>query len=266
MIAPAFRSRFKKPDLLFGVFVKMPDLMVVETLAEAGVDFIVFDQEHAPFDRRALDTLLFAARALDLPALVRVPNTDATTILAALDSGATGVLLPHIVDAADARRAADACRYGSGRGYSGAVRSTRNRGALAAAIKAVDREIIVVAQIEDAVAIDKADEIAASAGIDALFIGRGDLAVSLRAESAGAPEVWSATETIARGADRHRKPLWAFASNWSEADQLVAIGAQAIILGSDQSHLKSSAAALVAEAAARNQRLMQKTDKKDRGE
>lgn len=233
---------------MFGVFVKIPDISIIETLAESHIDFIVLDEEHAPFDRRLLDTLLFAARSLGLPALVRVRDSRASTILAALDGGAAGILLPHIDSVECARRAANACRYRTGRGYSGAVRSTRNRGDLSSAIEAVDSEITVVAQIEDAPAVDLSAEIAACSGIDALFIGRGDLAVSLGAARSDAPEVWAAAETIADGAARHGKTVWAFAADWQEADRLVDLGARVIILGSDQSHLKAAASRLVVEA------------------
>jgi staphyloferrin B biosynthesis citrate synthase len=238
-------------DALFGIFVKIPDISVIEVLAESKLDFAVLDQEHAPLDRRSLDTLLFAARALGLPALVRVPNAEASTILAALDGGAAGILLPHIADADNARRAADACRYATGRGYSGAVRSTRGRGDMARAVAAADEAVTVVAQIEDAQAVGRSSAIAACPGIDALFIGRGDLAVSIGASASDAPEVWDAARTIAEAAAASRKALWAFAAGWQEADQLIALGARAIIFGSDQSHLKAGVSALVAEAKGR---------------
>lgn len=239
---------------MFGIFVKIPNIAVIEAVSESRLDFVVLDQEHAPFDRRSLDTLLFAARSLGLPAFVRVGNAQASTLLAALDGGAAGILLPHIDSAEAARRAADACRYETGRGYSGAVRSTRNRGDLSSAIKAVDSEITVIAQIEDEPAIDRSDEIAACNGIDGLFIGRGDLAVSMRATSSEAPEVWTAARAIADAAARHHKSIWAFAADWREADRLLDLGAQTIIVGSDQSLLKAGASALVAEARRKSRR------------
>jgi 2-keto-3-deoxy-L-rhamnonate aldolase RhmA len=250
-----FRSRIKNFDAVFGIFIKIPDISVIEVVAGSGLDFVVLDQEHAPLDRGALDALLFAAHSLDVPALVRVPNTDASTILAALDSGAVGILLPHVLNAGTAQRAAGACRYESGRGYSGAARSTRGRGVLADAIRAVDDEVVVVAQIEDASAIGSASDIAACKGIDALFIGRGDLAVSLHAAGSDAPEVWAAAQAIARAAAAHRKGLWGFAVDWDEAERLLELGGQAVVVGSDQSHLKGSVVSLVAEGRRAVQRL-----------
>jgi 2-keto-3-deoxy-L-rhamnonate aldolase RhmA len=189
-----------------------------------------------------------------------VCNSEASTLLAALDGGAAGVLLPHIDSAAVARRAADACRYQTGRGYSGVVRSTRNRGDLSSAIEAVDSETTVIAQIEDATAIDLSAEIAACDGIDALFIGRGDLAVSLGAARSDAPEVWDAARTIADAAARHDKAIWAFAANWGEADRLLDLGARTIIFGSDQSLLKAGALQLVAEAKRRSRQSIPQTE------
>jgi len=237
----------------FGVFVKTPDIGIIEILSESIIDFIVLDQEHAPLDRRSLDVLLFAARSLGLPALVRVPDSEASTALAALDGGAAGILFPHVVSADGAKRAAGACRYASGRGYSGAVRSARGRGDLWRAIEAADNAITVVVQIEDEPAIARAAEIAACDGVDGLFIGRGDLAVALHAASSDAPEVWAAARTIADAAALHQKAIWAFAANWQEADRLLELGARTIIVGSDQSLLKAGAMALAAEAKRRTQ-------------
>ncbi|RIA37100.1 2-keto-3-deoxy-L-rhamnonate aldolase RhmA [Hephaestia caeni] len=250
-----FRSKFQGGDLTIGTFVKIGDLSVIEMLTDSAIDFVVLDQEHAPLDRRSLDILLFAARSRGLPALVRVPTSEPSVILAALDGGAAGILLPHVGDAATARRAAAACRYRAGRGYSGAVRSTRNRGAMREAIAAVDREIVVIAQIEDAAAVDRAAEIAACEGIDGLFIGRGDLAVSMRAASSDAPEIWMAARSIAAAARQHGKAICAFAAGWPEADRLIDLGARAIVLGSDQSYLKAKASQIVTEAALRCERL-----------
>ena len=94
----------------------------------------------------------------------------------------------------------------------------------------------------------KLDTFGVCDGIDALFIGRGDLAVSMQAAGSDAPEVWAAARTIAQGAAAHDKTSWAFAAGWGEADRLLGLGVRTIIIGSDQSHLKAGASTLAAQA------------------
>ena len=109
---------------LIGTFLKTPTSHATEIIGEVGFDFVVIDQEHSPFDRMATDIALLAARALGIPALVRVPEPDA--ILSVLDCGAAGVLVPHVSSAAYAHKIAAACRYRSGkRGFATSTRAGR---------------------------------------------------------------------------------------------------------------------------------------------
>src|SRR5215472_7585724 len=114
-----FRQRLAAGQHLVGTFIKTPTTHATEILGALGFDFIVIDDEHAPFDRIAIDTLLLAARAVGTAGLVRVASSDASYLLSVLDCGATGVLVPHVASAAKAREVAAACRYRGKRGYSG---------------------------------------------------------------------------------------------------------------------------------------------------
>ena len=90
------RDRMLRREILAGTFLKTPAHEMVELLARSGLDFVAIDAEHAPFDRGRLDACLAMARALNFPVLVRVPEGSAAAILIALDSGATGVIVPHV--------------------------------------------------------------------------------------------------------------------------------------------------------------------------
>ena len=95
--APAsFRARFLAGDLLLGAFIKTPTPHATEILGGVGFDFVVIDEEHAPFDRVTIDTVLLAARASQTAGLVRVAEPTPARLLAALDDGAAGVLAPHV--------------------------------------------------------------------------------------------------------------------------------------------------------------------------
>ena len=108
--------------MLLGTFVKTPGPHNTEALGTAGLDFVVIDEEHAPFDRGSIDLALLGARAGGIAGLVRV--SDAGHLLAALDDGATGVLIPHVDSPQRAAEVVSLCRYrGGSRGFSNTTRA-----------------------------------------------------------------------------------------------------------------------------------------------
>lgn len=241
-ITSSLRQRLNAGEHLVGTFLKTPTSHATEIIGELGFDFVVIDQEHAPFDRMSTDVALLAARALNVPALVRVSGPDA--ILSVLDCGATGVLVPHVATAAYAKEVAALCRYRSGR--RGFATSTR-AGAYTAApmwrhIEASDANVVVVAQIEDPEALDAVDAIAAVDGVDALFIGRGDLTAAFGDESKDPPKVREAVERISEASRKARKPISVYVGNEVEAAWLKSLGASMFVLSSDQGFLRQGAA------------------------
>lgn len=242
-----FRQRLRGGERLLGTFVKTPHPAIVEVLGHAPLDCVCLDAEHAPFDRGDLDLGLLAARAADLPSLVRVSRSEPAELLNALDLGATGVLVPHVSSAAAARAIAAACRYGgaAGRGYAGSTRAaaygTRR---MADNLARGNAEVALVAQIEDAAALGEIDAIAAIDGIDCLFVGRMDLTVSLGAPSPEDPVVVDAVRTICAAARRHGRAVGMFTATTEEAARWFEAGATLFLLASDQQWVLQGARAL----------------------
>lgn len=241
-----FRERLRRHERLLGTFLKTPHPAIVELLGLSEVDCLCIDAEHAPFDRGVLDSSILAAIAGNLPSLVRVSRADPSEILNALDLGATGVVLPHIATVASATAAAMSCRYGpGGRGYAGSTRAAAyTTRSLADNIGRANSEVTVVAQIEDAEALSDIDAIAAVEGIDALFIGRMDLTVSLGASSPNDPVVVSAVTAICTAARRAGRAVGMFSSTVQEAHRWFDAGASLFLLGSDQQFILDGAKAL----------------------
>ncbi|NWG23429.1 MAG: aldolase, partial [Pseudorhodoplanes sp.] len=119
-----FRRRFLGREQLVGTFIKTPTTHTIEIIGSLGFDFIVIDEEHAPFDRVTIDAGLLAARAVGTAGIVRVAEPTPAKLLAVLDDGATGVLVPHVSSPAKARDIVAACRYRGGRrGFSNSPRA-----------------------------------------------------------------------------------------------------------------------------------------------
>ena len=245
----SFRQRLMTGEKLSGSFIKTPSGHATEIFGDLGYDFVVIDEEHAPFDRQAIDQALVSARAAHIAALVRVASASPSNLLSVLDAGAVGVLVPHVSSAQKAADVAAYCRYKGGkRGFSNSPRGGRYGGlSLQQQVEHADGMTTVVAQIEDPEALDQIDAIAAVDGIDALFIGRGDLAVAMGATSPDAPEIRAAAERISTAGRRAGKPVMVFVGSNKDALAMREIGASAFIFSSDQGLMRQAAGRALAE-------------------
>lgn len=239
--ASSFRRRLQRGDPLLGTFIKSPGVQAIEILGNVGLDFVVIDAEHAPWDRSEIDLALLAARASGIDALVRVENMS--TMLTALDSGATGVLVPHVSSPQIAQDVVDACRYRPGRrGFSNSTRAgCYGRLGLSAHMKASDSHTTVIAMLEDPQAIDCIEDIVAVEGIDAFFLGRGDLTVALGEVSVDAAAVRTAIARFVTAVTHVNKTLCAFVNSSTEITPLRQLGVTSFIVSSEQGLLRQAA-------------------------
>ncbi|MFK7869175.1 MAG: HpcH/HpaI aldolase/citrate lyase family protein [Roseobacter sp.] len=238
-MAATFKSRLPGTDILVGTFLKTPAHEVIEVMAKSRLDFVCLDAEHAPFDRARMDACLAVARALSVPTLVRVPSGDPSEILKVLDSGATGIVVPHVDTVEKARRVAKAARFGhGGRGYAGSTRwagyATRP---MAEVLQQSRDETVVFAQIEEPEGVDAAADIAAVEGIDGLFVGPADLAVCLGKTDASAPEVMEAMRRTGEAAAKVGKRLMTFAGSSAAGPALHAVGVTMFFVASEHAFM-----------------------------
>ena len=249
----SFKRRLASGDPLVGTWLKTPSAIVTEVLAGTALDLLCIDAEHAPFDRAAIDACVLAARGQGMPVLVRPATGAAHHTLQALDAGADGVLVPHVRSAREAASVVASAHYGpGGRGYAGSTRAAGyTRRTMAQHVAAAEAETVVIAQIEDAEALDAIDAIVGTPGLDALFIGRADLAVSLGLRSAAAPEVVAAAECIAAAARKAGRIVGTFLSDLDEVPFWRDRGISLFLLESDQVFLMAGAASLMARCKAR---------------
>lgn len=241
------RERLARRDSLLGTFIKTPGVQAIEVIGDVGLDFVVIDAEHAPWDRNAIDLALLAARASGIDALVRVEST--ATILTALDCGATGVMVPHVSSAKVAREVVDACRYRPGRrGFTNSSRAGHyGRLGLGAHIAENDTRTTIIAMLEDPEALDQIEDIVAVQGIDAFFLGRGDLTVALGESKTDAEPVKAAIARIVSAVTAANKPLCAFVNSSAEIPALRALGINTFIISSEQGLLRQAASAELAK-------------------
>jgi 2-keto-3-deoxy-L-rhamnonate aldolase RhmA len=242
-------SHMAPTEIQVGTFVKTLSPHVVEVIGTTSLDFVVIDAEHAPFDRAMLDLMVLAGKAARIPVFVRIPSIDPAIVLSTLDIGATGLLVPHVDSAAQARELVAMARYqGGARGYSGGPRFAGYGSLGMKEALRIGDEALVICQIESAQAVDEADAIAAVPGVAGLFVGRADLALSMGLADSRAPEVQQATRTALRAANAHGKLAGMHILSNAERDQFVQEGANWFVASSDQGLLRQAVQAIAQPA------------------
>ena len=226
-----------------GCALVFPSAELIELLGVAGFDFVYLDGEHGLFGPESIDAMCRAADAADLTVMARVPQLDPAVINTYLDRGVLGVLGPHIDTADQARGLVDACRFapegnrswggGRGTGYSDTTLMSADAGGKPGYMAALNREMLVMAQIETVTAIENLDSILEVKGIDAFTFGPHDLAQSMGLP--GLPDhpdvVEAMRQTVERVHARDRKMV---------SDMQVQTAAPALILKAARQFLEEN--------------------------
>jgi 2-keto-3-deoxy-L-rhamnonate aldolase RhmA len=237
-----FKQRLSSGERLIGTFLKTPSPVAAEVLTYSSLDVFCIDTEHAPFGRLELDLCIAAFRAADRPSLVRIGDDSAREIRNALDSGATGILVPHVTDAVQAAAIVKTAHFGEGgRGYAGSNRAANFTGKrMPDHIADSAKQTAVIVQIEDLAALENVAEIAAVDGIDAIFVGRIDLAVAM-GESPMNSEVIETVRRICSEAASVDTAVGMFTPDNSEIPDWIDRGCSFYLLSSDQSMMLDGA-------------------------
>ncbi len=247
----SLRTRMLRGDILSGTFVKTPSHDIIEIMALSGLDYITIDAEHAPYDRGRLDACLAVANALNFPTLVRVPSGERHEILKVLDSGATGVVVPHVDTVEKAKEVAQWSRFGhGGRGYAGSTRwagfTTRKMPEL---LQKSQDDTVVVVQIEEPEGVDDCENIAAVEGVDALFVGPADLAVCYGVTDINDKLVRDAIAKVGVATKANNKCCITFAPDTSTAAALNKLGVTMFHIASEHGFAMAGARHTASELA-----------------
>lgn len=242
----SLKARLRSRELLIGTFQKTPSSMVCEVLGQSELDVICLDAEHSPFDRRDINDCILGLKAVGKSSLVRIPANRPEHILNALDCGADGVLVPHVVTGEDAEALAAHAHFGAGRGYAGSTRAAGYGARSMADHKRLSaQETVTIAQIEDAEALDHLAAMFAVGAIDAFFVGRADLSVSLGCEGPDDPSVIEAVEMVCRKGQEAGVNIGMFTGNLDEIPKWRAMGARLFLLGSDHGFMLAGAKSML---------------------
>ncbi len=155
---------------------------VANLLAEAGLDFLLIDMEHGPYDLETASEIIRMARQVGITPLVRIAELTKGTVGRLLDAGAQGLMLPSVEQAETASAFVDYCKYPprGKRGMTTGVGNTDFKWVNTAEyIDFINDEILVIVQIESSRGVNNLDSLLQVPGVDVFFIGPEDLSISL---------------------------------------------------------------------------------------
>lgn len=222
--------------------INLTDPKVCEIAALSGFDCVWTDQEHIGQDWSALAASVWATKAHDTDILVRVPRGAYNNYIKPLELDATGIMVPHVMNLADAREIVHHTRFHpvgrraiDGGNADGGYTGVDFNEYLAQA----NEQRFVILQIEDPEPLEDLDAIAALPGYDMLFFGPGDFSQGI-----GAPGIWDhpvLIETrirVAAAAKKHGK-FAGTVGGPGNLDELKAMGYRFISIGADVVGLKN---------------------------
>ncbi|GEB48093.1 MULTISPECIES: HpcH/HpaI aldolase family protein [Streptomyces] len=203
------------PPPRLGLWASFLGPFALEALRGTGLDWLGLDLQHGALEPADVPGLLRVADACALPVLVRLPSHDAALLARVLDAGPAGVIVPAVESAEQAAALVRAARLPPhGRRSTGLTRAALTRG------ERTPPEPLLLPMVETADGLRNADAIAATTGIDGLFVGPYDLALSLGSTAADAPEVVTAVREALTAAHRNGRAGGLFAGSTALTRQL----------------------------------------------
>jgi 4-hydroxy-2-oxoheptanedioate aldolase len=242
------RDIWARGGTTLGAIVTAPSIPTVQTMARSGLDWIIIDMEHGAIDLSAAHAMIAATSGTPLVPLVRVAERAAWHAKAPLDFGAMGICFPMTTRREDAEAAVRAVRYPPlGERFWGPFYAPpRWNLSMREYLDRANDEVLAIGTIEHVDALTSIADVCATPGLDLAFIGPGDLATSMGLK--GRPDHPSVQDTIRQlEAAIAASPvlLGGVATTTEQANQMIARGYRALVVGFDWSLLQRGIASVI---------------------
>ena len=202
------KSRLSRSELTIGSWITLGHPSIAEIMAAAGFDWLVLDMEHSVLELSEVQSIIQVLDGKQCPAIVRLTSNHPDQIKRVMDAGATGIMVPMIKSAADARAAVDGMYYPPrGQRGVGLARAQGYGASFQAYRQWLEENAVIVVMIEHVQAVEAIDSILATPGIDAYIIGPYDLSGSMgRPGDLNHPDVQAAIARVMEAGHRASKP------------------------------------------------------------
>lgn len=235
-----------------GTWLSLGSVVAARFLARVGFPWLTVDMEHTHTDIQTAALMFGAIADAGCVPLCRVPASRHEYIKSVLDCGAMGIVVPMVMDAAEARAIVAAAKYPprGNRSVGGGLHAVNYGTTAESYFLNADDEVLVVIQTEHIAAVEIADEIYSVPGIDAIFVGPNDLAASLRKPDGTPPGKQLVEDTLTRireASARNQVPCGLHVYGAAEAQRRIDEGWQLIAVGSELRLMLEGAGAVVTQ-------------------
>jgi 4-hydroxy-2-oxoheptanedioate aldolase len=234
------RAKWNQGQATFGLWAGIDSSLTAELAAGAGYDYVCVDLQHGMTDERTMVAMFQAIAGAGATPLARLAWNEPWLIMRALDLGAGGVIVPLVGSGNEARRAVEACKYPphGNRSY-GPIRAQHVVGSSAPSDLA--DSVVCFAMVETRDGLDRLEEIAATPGLDGIYIGPADLSLALgRIPGAGGEALEDAITRVRETCEAHGLISGMHCDSGTTARAFAARGFKLITVGVDTSLLKST--------------------------
>ena len=245
-----FKKDLREGKPKMGLFLNASSPTIAEQLACSGYDWLLIDTQHGPMDPQNLSSMICAIQSGGALAFVRVQGYhDRGGIQQAMDLGANGILIPYVNIAEEIRHGVSCAFYPTTgtRSLYFPQRSTNVDGLLGYIAKS-NKDTIVAMQVETASCVKNLTEIAATPGLDILFVGQSDLSMSMGLwekykfpEMYVAPEMEGALQRMKEEAKKNDKILGVFLFGTAKVPDFLDKGFNFISVGNELHHVLTQA-------------------------
>lgn len=232
------KQRMRDKQVIIRAFLRFPNPGAAEIMALSGVDLIVLDNEHYPFNCQQIETIVRAAQCFGAECMVRLPNTEPARIAQVMESGVCGVVIPHVETYEEAMQVVNAVKYApvGGRGFCPITRAAAYGMGMTPSDYAsfANEQTSIILMAETKKGLENLDQILTIPEVDGISIGPSDVSASYGFPGqTDHPLVRAAIEEGQRKIVAAGKTLVAQAYNGQAAKRMYEKGARMLTVGSD---------------------------------
>lgn len=235
------KNAIEKNKYAVGTFLGAANPSIVEIMGYTGLDFVVIDTEHGPYDTMPMSDLIQAAESKGLSPLVRIADITHKEMQRALDNGAEGIIIPCLKSMDDFRKVVELGKFaplgnrgfikGRGSGFGNEPWAT---GTLTEYMQNSNEKVMLLPQCETIEALNNIEEIVQIEGINGIFIGPFDLSICMGIPGQfDAPEFREAVDMILRACKAAGKLCMTFTTTPEEARMYIDKGFDAVAYSID---------------------------------
>jgi len=230
----SFKRKLTRGDLLIGTIITLPSPEITEIYCRSGFDWLFVDLEHSALSIKDAQVILQSA-SQQVSCVIRVPSINEAWIKKALDIGPSGIIIPNVQTAEEAKLAVRLCKYPpEGMRSVGIARAHRYGENFQEYVATANDETAVIIQIEHRDAVNNIEDLLKVSGIDCLFVGPYDLSASMgKTGLTTDPDVQNAIMQVKKCAEQEKIPLGIFGTTADAVKPYIQSGYKLIAVGID---------------------------------